>query len=234
MSEIKQSLLGFGILLDTLPLTGDGQLIDDDFKAYMTQQKVLDEKIKEQIGSSEASNIVKCPTEKDVLLGRGRPYQDFPGVLRLHELVETTRPTYKDKPKSEKTQAVINIVCKINEEGGRFLRRLSLSGDGDDNSNGNGNPPERPSWEVVDFATAHRKVSNCFQTPKRRPIRGVSCPSLAASEKSEAVEETATYATNVPPEASMEEDGGGTTSAEDEGGEDEDEDSTDHSLPLGT
>lgn len=35
-----------------------------------------------------SSNIIEHPSRYDVLLGRGKPYQDFPGNLRLNHMVD--------------------------------------------------------------------------------------------------------------------------------------------------
>lgn len=183
---MKYALMSYGIT--SLPLDADGHLKYEVFVEEVEERKVIEEAIKEKIRSLD---IIECPTETDVLFGRGRPYQDFPGTILLNQLVEIQRPEYDMLDKTGKTGIVANIVQAVYELGGRFLKRstdgaVDDDADGDETGGGNntgttanddataldGDTNGRvfsSSWEVVeDYALIHRKVSNAFQTRKRR------------------------------------------------------------------
>lgn len=122
--EMKYALLSFGIPADTLPLDSDGKLIYGMFERHVKERRKLESTIKEQM---ESNNVVLCPTELDVLLGRGKPFQDFPGILRLNRLVDTYRPAYYGMARYEKTCTITSVIQLVHKAGGRFLRRCLTS-----------------------------------------------------------------------------------------------------------
>lgn len=157
--ELKYALLSYGIPPQMLPLDDGGHLYHDQFLADMEQRRSVEMKRRRKI---EELNIIDHPTRFDILLGRGRPYQDFPGNIRLSQVVEMRMAQYETKHKSEKTTIAIDIVHTIKGMGGRFLKRVSNDDEAAADS----------SWEEVDFAVAHKKVSSSFRTRKR--IKGSS------------------------------------------------------------
>ena len=184
--EMKYALLNYGIPAQSLPFDDSGRLVDDDFKVQVAKRRKWEEQVRSQHASSD---FIEYPTRFDVLLGRGRPYQDFPGNVRLNQIVELRYAAYEESTLSEKTEIVVEIVHAIKGMGGRFLTRAAANetdgkpsgktdtGDKHDKSSNNmGNDTavddniQYPStyWVEVDFKTAHRKVSVAFQTRKRR------------------------------------------------------------------
>lgn len=153
---MKYALMSYGIPASLLPLDEAGHLIFQTFEKSLMNRRLLETQIKERVASS---NYIECPSQYDILLGRGKPYQDFPGNVRLHQLVELQRAAYDKMNKAGKTAAVLAIVHDIQELGGRFLKRATDGNQSDDD--------QSASWIEVDFVQAHRKVSNCFQTRKR-------------------------------------------------------------------
>jgi len=105
------------------------------------------------------------PTNADVVLGRGRPYQEYVGNVRLAELVDQVRNKYlATTNRLEKTFLTMKIYNKIAQEGGYFLQRVD---DG---------------WEVVDDSVARGKISHCFRT---KTVRNTPDPSGSVGGSSE-------------------------------------------------
>ena len=82
---------------------------------------------------AEDGEIIYNPTHYDVLLGRGRPFQSWPGNKRLHTVVDMYKPRYTNAKRHEKTEISEEIVLFIKSTGkekvgrcGRFLRRVTL------------------------------------------------------------------------------------------------------------
>lgn len=95
---------------------------------------------------------INRPKESDVICGRGRPYQEHPGNIRLHEIVAVHRSRYFDSKRSDKKGIAKMIVNSIKHDGtqpGRFLKRT-----GDDDDEG---------WEEVSLVDATAKVSHVLR-----------------------------------------------------------------------
>eukprot|EP00529_Nitzschia_sp_RCC80_P002155 CAMPEP_0113513436 /NCGR_PEP_ID=MMETSP0014_2-20120614/39863_1 /TAXON_ID=2857 /ORGANISM="Nitzschia sp." /LENGTH=555 /DNA_ID=CAMNT_0000409843 /DNA_START=131 /DNA_END=1798 /DNA_ORIENTATION=- /assembly_acc=CAM_ASM_000159 len=83
--------------------------------------------------ATEDGEIIYKPTQYDVLLGRGRPFQSWNGNKRLHTVVDMYKPRYTNAKRHEKTEMAEEIVMFIKSTGkekvgrcGRFLRRVTL------------------------------------------------------------------------------------------------------------
>jgi hypothetical protein len=104
------------------------------------------------------------PHPNDVLLGRGRPFQLFPGNLALTDTINIYRTRYVASKKMDKKIITSEIVGNIRNSGGRFLKRAN-----DDNHSD-------VDWVEVDFETARLKVSHSFRTmTKWHADRGHEC-----------------------------------------------------------
>jgi hypothetical protein len=102
--------------------------------------------------TSEASGDGIQPTEYDVLFGRGKPFQDHPGNLRLHSIVNLYKPNYTQSRRHEKTAIAEDVVKLIKNDGkhiGRFLKQV----DG--------------KWETVSDIEARAKVSHALRGKTR-------------------------------------------------------------------
>lgn len=158
-----------------MPLDEHGYVIDEEFLRDVAEQREVEEKVRRQ---KATSSIIEYPTQYDVLLGRGKPLQDFPGNIRLNILVEQQRSVYDTLNKGGKSACIVTIVETIRQMGGRFLKKCSSTTTTtatastmiDNNNNNNQNDTTTMPfsyWEEVDTAAAHKKVNNCFQTRKR-------------------------------------------------------------------
>ena len=116
----------------------------------------MEESVDEAKASATARlNTVDSPTEVDILMGRGKLFQDFPGTARLRQLVEDRRPVYEKCRKKEKIEIITGIINTVKATGGRFLKKEMKS-------DGTG-----CIWVVADAESVHRKVNNAFQSKKR-------------------------------------------------------------------
>ena len=122
--EMKYALLSFGIPADRLPINSNGKLKYELFQQQVEERRKLEAKIRKQL---TVNNLVACPTDFDVLLGRGRPFQEFVGNLRLNRMVDMYCPSYTAMTRSEKTETIVMVIGLVHQSGGRFLRRLPTS-----------------------------------------------------------------------------------------------------------
>jgi hypothetical protein len=100
---------------------------------------------------SKPNKCVSCPLPQDVLLGRGRPYQEFPGNIHLGRIVDLYRDRYKQTTERlEKTVISMEVVQRIQASGGRFLQRKA---DG---------------WEVADDIVPREKISQVLRLKARQ------------------------------------------------------------------
>ena len=144
--EAQYALLTFGIPVAALPIHKDGSLVDKISQNYITERRSI-EAIRAQ-QQNLPKKYVDYPSFNDILLGRGRPYQEYCGNQILMNLVEDERQYYQSvTDKFEKTCVTMSIVSKIkNDIGGKFLQRTS------------------EGWEVVTDTVAREKVSHTFRT----------------------------------------------------------------------
>jgi hypothetical protein len=95
---------------------------------------------------------VAFPNHKDILLGRGKPYQDYHGDQRLARIVDLYRERYqKATERFEKMCISTDVMKRIQESGGHFLQRK----------------PE--GWEEVSDFVARQKVCQALRS-KQTPI----------------------------------------------------------------
>jgi hypothetical protein len=100
---------------------------------------------------SKSSKCVACPLPQDVLLGRGRPYQEFPGNIHLGRIVDLYRDRYKQTTERlEKTVISMEVVQRIQASGGRFLQRKA------------------GGWEIADDIVPREKISQVLRLKARQ------------------------------------------------------------------
>lgn len=141
--ECEYALKSFGIDIDTLRTSPSASV-----QKWLERCKSFD-----KIHRDELRTRI-LPRPNDVLLGRGRPFQLYSGNLALTAKIDENRARYATAKKMHKKTITIEIVERIHESGGRFLRK---------NSGKNGNM----AWEEVDFETARLKVSHSFRTTSK-------------------------------------------------------------------
>jgi hypothetical protein len=93
-----------------------------------------------------------APSSNDVLLGRGKPFQEYPGNLRLAILVDRYREKYMDAGRCDKAIISQHLVYQIKKADGRFLKKLTSDG----------------PWVEVSDEVARDKVGHGFRTKPRK------------------------------------------------------------------
>jgi len=102
---------------------------------------------------SEAGKTrVVLPADVDILLGRGKPFQNHPGNQRMLTLVDKYRDRYQTAERKEKHDIVEEVMGIISGSGGRFLRRVDYEN----------------YWIEVTHAIAYRKVGHAFRSKARK------------------------------------------------------------------
>jgi hypothetical protein len=88
----------------------------------------------------------------DVICGRGRPYQEHPGNIRLHAIVAGHRPRYFSSKRNNKkgiAEMIVNSIKNDETQPGRFLKRVDDEND--------------MVWEDVSDEVAREKVSHVLR-----------------------------------------------------------------------
>jgi hypothetical protein len=142
--ECQYELMTFGVPVQVLPVTYDGELKTTNHLKWIARRKVKDTKMIDKTGVFDG---VDLPGRYDVLLGRGRLFQDHPGSVNLRNIVSCLLEVYKLASKRDKKAIAWKVVEAIKGQGGRFLKRNT-----DD-------------WSVeVSDESAQEKVSTSFRT----------------------------------------------------------------------
>jgi hypothetical protein len=127
----------FGIPIKRFPITDGRSLNIKRHQEWIATRRKLE---------SEGGYLICIPSRGDVLFGRGRPFQDHPGNLRLNFILESKLPEYNSTKKMHKRKLASEIVEMIKSAGGRFLR------------------PVGAMWEEVDDEIANEKVLHTFRS----------------------------------------------------------------------
>jgi hypothetical protein len=100
------------------------------------------------------------PTPVDILLGRGRPFQDWSGNRRMREVVvERFMVRYQNARRHEKRKIIEDILEILKKAGVRFLKRRVAS-----------RVEEEDGWVEVEHYVAFEKVSHALRRkPREEP-----------------------------------------------------------------
>ena len=136
--EIIYTLMTFGIPNEALPLSFNGSLRLEGHRDYVRKMRKTDE-VEDDV------NRIIVPGKYDVLLGRGKPLQKYSGNLNYHYVIEGYHDRYEAAAKGEKAELAREIVKKIHDQGGRFLKQ------------------DDAGWTVITVVAAQSKVSHTFR-----------------------------------------------------------------------
>lgn len=159
--EVQYELCTFGIDLEF----SDSFAADHIATFFETRKRIEAEERREEQAQEAATGVILHPAPGDVLCGRGKPYQDFPGNLRVGEIVDETVPRYLETmERLSKTMIAMNIVQQIKDSGGRFLVRRD---DG---------------WELAQDKVARGKISQALRVRALKVIRNEGLEPLRLRE----------------------------------------------------
>lgn len=136
-------MASYGIRREFIPIDSDGNVDNTELLKLLEtfQRKEAEEKEKTDEG------VIKCPSANDVLLGRGKPYQEYLGNSRMNEMIDERREAYQAASKIQKTAFRDAVLKLIQDSNGRFLKKS----DEDENL-----------WVEVGENVARDKISHSF------------------------------------------------------------------------
>lgn len=175
--EIQYGLLSYGIQIPPQLLERDETFKHAMIESYLTKQRELDAQRLDNENAptrrdENGSTLILAPSPMDVLLGKGRAFQEFSGNLHMNRLVDHSLEAYKSAAsKAHKTAIAIEIVRDIHNSGGRFLERRA---DG---------------WKVVtDEVVQRNKITQAFRV-RNRPAKGKASTATVSAAKDKRLEE---------------------------------------------
>jgi hypothetical protein len=143
-SEVSYSLQSFGIPASIFPLTEKGE-VTNDYNREMWEKRRTLERAKQKVVR------VGVPGRNDVLLGRGKGFQQHIGNVRYRHLIEEHLTQYESVSKIGKKELTEEVVEIIKEASGRFLKEDSAG------------------WAEVGDDVARFKVSHTFRSKRGAP-----------------------------------------------------------------
>ena len=109
---------GFGIDPSSIPINAECGLTD-----LKEARRLLDEQRRYERLNFPPRSTIYVPFSMDVLVGKGIPFQNHPGNIRLRELVSDHMKQYDKAGKLEKRTISMEIVDRIKQSGGLFLKQ---------------------------------------------------------------------------------------------------------------
>ncbi len=158
--EVISSLQTFGIPTHGFPVSKDGEILRHLCSERWSKRRKLEQMKKQKAEAEQTSEDqtskalvvqvqprrVGTPGQNDVLLGRGRLYYSHVGNLRLRYIITERSQAYDEAGSWEKKIVCFEIVKRIKNKSGRFLRE------------------DCAGWIEVDDETAMKKISHSFRT----------------------------------------------------------------------
>lgn len=138
----------FGIPVESMPLAYDGAVKVDGHRKWIAKRKAKDLKLKEA-GWNISFEGIDIPRPNDVLLGRGKPFRDHLGNMRLRTVVDQYRQEYEQAKFGQKIVIAEQVAQYVNNQKGRFLKHKN---DG--------------WWAEVNKDEALDKVGHTFRTAR--------------------------------------------------------------------
>lgn len=115
----------FGIPMNDFPVSQSGQMRPSKHLQWVERISMKEVFLSKHRISDGA---IDFPFKYDVLLGRGKPYQDHPGNKYLRELVDSNFDAYNKTKRDLKRKFGESLVHQIQEMSGRFLKKEEASG----------------------------------------------------------------------------------------------------------
>eukprot|EP00934_Nitzschia_sp_Nitz4_P004506 Nitzschia sp. Nitz4//scaffold85_size83877//77726//79490//NITZ4_005243-RA/size83877-augustus-gene-0.156-mRNA-1//1//CDS//3329559179//4496//frame0 len=147
-TEWTYTLMTLGVPSHLIPVTSDLKIKTKNHLEWMGMRKQMEDIAASPAGATVATYDV--PSNLSVLLGKGKPIQDFCGNKRLANLIDDYVEQYHNSSKCEKTTLAETIVSKVISYGGQFLTK------------------ESGVWIPVTDAMARDKVSHMFRHQRQK------------------------------------------------------------------
>jgi hypothetical protein len=113
-TELQYQLMGYGIPVDLLPMTGTGNVKVKNHQQWIKTRRVVEE--------DNDLTPVECPNLNDVCFRFGKSYLSHPGNAIFRGLVEANFVEHNDSTTTDAKIAVSwRVVEEIERNNGRFL-----------------------------------------------------------------------------------------------------------------
>eukprot|EP00980_Cylindrotheca_fusiformis_P005723 scaffold1192_cov58-Cylindrotheca_fusiformis.AAC.17 len=169
--EIQYNLQSHGISLSTCPVDPSGQvcqaMLNTWYEDHLEHMKSTGLRVDQLEYSTPSANIVSSmsmePCEilnsystvdiraTDVLLGRGRGFQEHPGNIRFRNVLEDYRDVYDSAPRIQKRRIAIELRQLLAADGVRFLKHA-----------------DGVRWIESDIKTVEDKIGQFFRTVRKK------------------------------------------------------------------
>ena len=154
--ELQYSLSAYGISCGTLLQGSNAHPYGEEdakqqlHKHYIDRRKQIERQDEiDRLEEETKTGIIYYPQKDDILIGRGRPYQDYIGNDRWGRLIESNLDFYhKHIDKFAKTCLSMDIVKQVHAYGGRFIERTK----------------DGTAWKVIDDIKAREKTAISFRS----------------------------------------------------------------------
>jgi hypothetical protein len=115
-------------------------------------------------GAHAQQQLIYEVRDTDVLCGRGAPTNWHPGNQYFRRLVDRYQPVYLACKRADKPEIAVQVVDKIRERGGRFLKRTKMPGVG---------PSGHFCWQDIGEQRAYEKSCQALRegAPELRKSR---------------------------------------------------------------
>lgn len=155
--ELQYSLMTFGIRLPHQVVTNDDgprKMGDPFIQSYLEERRRIeaewDRQAKENHDGSSSLKPLLHPRPEDVIMGRGRPFRDWPGNTLLTRLVAGHANDYRTATdRIYKTILAVDTMKRIQETGGQFIERIDTG------------------WVIMDDAVVKPKVNQLLRAHAR-------------------------------------------------------------------
>ena len=152
--ECQYELMTFGIPISIFPVDITGEMRKNFAEEFIAKCRAREQALREK---ETKANQIDAATDRDILLGRGRPSQNHAGNVQLAKLIEERHSSYTKADRFEKLCISWDIVKLIqSDRGGKFLEKDGSSG----------------SWKEVPDEQARDKVAYGFRSVRKlRPSK---------------------------------------------------------------
>ena len=162
LSACLQSLRRYGIPQEILPLDAQGNLDVSDFREILTRyESQMDDGGDNHQGVEFPARTVpiRCPTENDILLGKGKRSDKFRGNHLFRKAIAENYDAYNSSSDRRGKLATLQLIYfRLLQSGCRFLAPFQRDGSG-------GDPHE---WMMLAEEDALAKISMGIRNFRRR------------------------------------------------------------------
>eukprot|EP00980_Cylindrotheca_fusiformis_P005720 scaffold1192_cov58-Cylindrotheca_fusiformis.AAC.14 len=168
--EIQYTLQSHGISLSTCPVDSSGEfrqtMLNTWYEHHLERMKSTGLCVDQLVYSIPSANTARTGMESeekrrlystvdvratDVLLGRGRGFQDHPGNIRFRNALQEYRHAYDTAPKWQKRRIAVELRRMLAVDGVRFLEQV-----------------DGTKWVESDVKAVEAKIGQLFRSARKK------------------------------------------------------------------